>query len=102
MARTPMVTRTITATKANVMCLEVQKGEPCNISVTVPRTYKDDETLLKVVKPLIELDNPGVKAVYVTGKDIIETLYGMTEQEFMKYAKALPPRGQQGSPVTEE
>ena len=42
MARVPMVTRTIVATKVNVMCLDVQKGEPFNKSVTVPRTYKDD------------------------------------------------------------
>lgn len=94
MARTPMVTRTITATRVNVMCLDVQAGEPCNISVTVPRTYKDDGALLKVAKPLIESENPAVKAVHVVFKEEIETLYGMTEQEFMKYAKVLPPRGQ--------
>ena len=93
MARIPMVTRTITATKVNVMCLEVQKGEPCNISVIVPRTYKDDDKLLKVVKPLIELENPEVKAVYVVDKEEIETLYGMTEGEFMRCARVLPPRG---------
>lgn len=95
MARIPMVTRTITTTKVNVMCLDVEKGEPCNIYVTVPRTYKDDEILLKEAKRIIEIENPGVKTVYVVGKDIIETLYGMTEQEFMKYAKELPPRGKQ-------
>lgn len=94
MARTPMVTRTITATRVNVMCLNVQAGEPCNISVTVPRTYKDDDALLKVAKPLIESENPEVKAVHVVDKEEIETLYGMTEQDFMKYAKVLPPRGQ--------
>ena len=47
MARTPMVTRTITTTKVNVMCLDVQLGEPCNKVITVPRTYKDDEALMK-------------------------------------------------------
>ena len=46
MARVPMVTRTIVTTKVNVMCLDTQKGEPFNESVTVPRTYKDDEVLL--------------------------------------------------------
>ena len=90
MARVPMVTRTIVATKVNVMCLDVQKGEPLNISVTVPRTYKDDETLLKKVKPLVESET--VKAVHIVDKEEIETLYGMTEQEFIKYAKVLPPR----------
>ena len=90
MARVPMVTRTIVTTKVNVMCLDVQKGEPFNESVTVPRTYKDDEALLKKVRPLLETET--VKAVHIVGKEEIETLYGMTEQEFIQHAKVLPPR----------
>lgn len=90
MARVPMVTRTIIATKANVMCLDVQTGEPCNKVVTVPRTYKDDEALMKKVRPLLE--TASLKAVHIVEKDEIETLYGMTEQDFIKYAKVLPPR----------
>lgn len=90
MARIPMVTRTIIATKANVMCLDVQSGEPSNHVVTVPRTYKDDETLMKKVKPIIETET--LKAVHIVGKEEIETLYGMTEQEFISCAKVMPPR----------
>lgn len=90
MARVPMVTRTIVATKVTVMCLDVQKGEPFNESVTVPRTYKDDEALLKKVRPLLETET--VKAVHIVGKEEIETLYGMTEQEFIQHAEVLPPR----------
>lgn len=90
MARTPMVTRTITTTRANVMCLDVQAGEPFNKEITVPRTYKDDETLLKTVKPLIETET--VKAVHIVSKTTIETLCGMTEQEFIEHAKQLPER----------
>lgn len=90
MARVPMVTRTIVATKVNVMCLDVKAGEPFNEVVTVPRTYKDNEALLKKVKPLIETDT--VKAVHIVDSEEIETLYGMTEQEFIQYAKVLPPR----------
>ncbi len=90
MARVPMVTRTIVTTKVNVMCLDVQKGEPFNESVTVPRTYKDDEVLLKKIRPLLETET--VKAVHIVDKEEIETLYGMTEQEFIQNAKVLPPR----------
>lgn len=90
MARVPMVTRTIVATKANVMCLDVQAGEPCNRIVTVPRTYKDDEALMKKVRPLIETET--LKAVHIADKEEIETLYGMTEQEFIEHAEVLPPR----------
>lgn len=90
-----MVTRTIVATKANVMCLDVQAGEPFNKVVTVPRTYKDSEVLLKKVKPLIETDI--IKAVHIVDSEEIETLYGMTEQEFIQYAKVLPPRNSANS-----
>lgn len=50
MARLPMVTRTITTTKVNVLCLDIEHAEPCNKVVTIPRTYKDEETILKKVK----------------------------------------------------
>lgn len=90
MARVPMVTRTIVATKANVMCLDVQTGEPCTKFVIAPRTYKDDEALLKKVRPWIETET--LKAVHIVDKEEIETLYGMPEQEFIQYAKVLPPR----------
>ena len=90
MARVPMVTRTITATKAIVMCLNIEQGESCNVSVTVPRTYKDEESLLKKIKPMVETDT--VKAVHIVSTEQVETLYGMTEQDFMEHAKVLPPR----------
>lgn len=90
MARTPMVTRTIVTTKVNVMCLDVQLGEPCNRVITVPRTYKDDEALMKKVRPLLETET--LKAVHIVDKQEIETLYGMTEQDFIEHAKLLPPR----------
>lgn len=90
MARVPMVTRTITTTKAVVMCVDVEAGEPFNKVVSVPRTYKDKEALLKVVKPLIETET--IKAVHIVDKTEIETLYGMTEQDFIKHADVLPER----------
>lgn len=94
-----MVTRTITTTKANVMCLDIESGEPCNKSVVVPRTYKDDEALLKKVKEVLETDT--LKPVHIVGKEEIETLYGMTEQEFIEHAKVLPPRTPSEENVTE-
>ena len=90
MARTPMVTRTIITTKANVLCMNIAEGEPFNKEVVLPRTYKDDKALMKQVSKLI--DNDTVKAVHVVYKEEVETLYGMTEQEFIEQAKKLPPR----------
>lgn len=90
MARAPRVTRTITTTEVNVMCLDVEKGEIINKDVTVSRTFKDDEKLLKEVKKIVETDY--IKAVHIVDKRVVETLYGMTEQEFIEHATLLPPR----------
>lgn len=89
MARKPMVTRTITTTKANVLCMDIQKAEPFNKVVTLPRTYKDDKTLMKKVQEVVETDT--VIPVHVVDKEEVETLYGMTEQEFIQKAVVLDP-----------
>ena len=88
--RTPQVTRTITTTKANVMCLDINTGEPCNKVFTAPRTYKDNDKLLKVLKQTEETDE--LKLVHIVDITTEETLYGMTEAEFIKYAQKMPPR----------
>lgn len=89
MARKPMVTRTIITTKVIVLCLDVNSAEPFNETVTLPRTYKDDKKLLKSVEEVINTDT--VKAVHIVDKKEIETLYGMTEQDFINNAKVLDP-----------
>lgn len=99
MARVPMVTRTITTTKVNVMCLDIETGEPCNKITVVPRTYNDDKTLLKKVKEVLETET--LKPVHVVDKEEIETLYGMTEQEFIEHAEVQPPRKAVEENVTE-
>lgn len=90
MAREPMVTRTIKTTKVTVLCVDTIAGETCNKTVTVPRTYKDEVALMKVVKTLIETEL--IKVVYIVDTEVVETLYGMSEQEFIEVAKILPPR----------
>lgn len=90
MARTPMVTRTIQTTKANVLCLNIVEGEPFNKVVTLPRTYKDENAMLKVISKMV--DNDEAKAVHVVDSYVEETLYGMTEQRFIELAQIMPPR----------
>lgn len=90
MARTPMVTRTIQTTKANVLCLNIVEGEPFNKVVTLPRTYKDENAMLKVISRMV--DNDKVKAVHVVDSYVEETLYGMSEQRFIDLAQVMPPR----------
>ena len=90
MARQPMVTRTITTTKAKVLCLDLVAETPFTQEVVLPRTYKDEKAMLKKIEPLINSDT--IKVVHVQSVEIEETLYGMTEQEFIAAAKILPPR----------
>lgn len=89
MARKPMVTRTIVTTKVTLMCLNIQTGEPFNEVLTLPRTYSDDKKLLKVVQETFDTDVH--KVVHIVAKDEIESLYGMSEQEFIKNATVLDP-----------
>ncbi len=90
MARTPMVTRTITTTKATVMCCDIEAGDTITEQITVPRSYKNNEALMKVVKPLLETEQ--IKPVAILQSEVVETLYGMTEQQFIENASVLPPR----------
>ena len=89
MARKPMVTRTITTTKVNVLCLDVVSAEPFNKEVILPRTYKDEKKLLKKVEEVVNTDK--IKAVHIVDKSEVETLYGMTEQNFIDNATILDP-----------
>lgn len=90
MARQPMVTRTITTTKLTVMCLDISTQETVTKEVTVPRVFKDETKLLNKIKPMVETDT--LKAVHIVSAEVVETLYGMTEQEFIAHSEVLPPR----------
>lgn len=90
MARQPMVTRTIQSTHANVLCLNITDGEPFNTTVILPRTYKDDKAMMKVVEK--KLNTEDVKAVHIVSSEVHETLYGMSEDDFITFAHELPAR----------
>lgn len=91
MARVAMVTRTMVTTEVNVLCLELDKAEPFNKQLTLAGTFKDNKALMKSVSA--QIDNEHQKAVHVVDQKEVETLYGMTEDEFIKNAKVLPARG---------
>lgn len=90
MARVPMVTRTIPTTLVNVFCVNTEDRSTFEQSITLPRTYKDEIKMMKAVEKV--LDGEPIKAVSITGYEVQETLYGMTEADFIKAATVLPPR----------
>lgn len=91
MARKPMITRTITTTRVQALALNLDTHENEAITVILPRTYKDDNALEKALK---EAKVPaGLKPVLVLSSEVIETLYGMSEEDFIDAAEVLPARG---------
>lgn len=98
MRKVPLITRTIQTTRANVLCLDINEAEPFNKEVILPRTYKNDEAVLKKAREIIDTDT--VKAVSVVRTSVEETLYGMPENIFIENAVVLPPRGEKADPTT--
>lgn len=92
MARVPMVTRTISSTTAKVLVVNITTKQTSEKEVTVPRT-PDEKHLMKAVEAAI--NNEEEKAVTILSSEVVETLYGMEETEFIKVAAVLPPRGTQ-------
>ena len=90
MARERMVTRTVTLTVVDVMCLDVTNAQVQVETYELGGSFADFDSILKVVKKLYETDT--FKCVAVQGANEKEVLYGMSEQEFITLAKILPPR----------
>lgn len=99
MARIPRVTRTIQTTKANVLFLDIEAQTTFNKEVIIPRTYKDNKSMMTAVEKAVsvQFDTEKVKPVHITDYVVEETLYGMSEQDFIAHAEILPPRSGEAS-----
>jgi hypothetical protein len=89
--RTPMITRTFKVTIAGVLCLNIESAEPFVKEVELPRTYKNDEAILKKAHEVI--DTATVKAVSVSYSRVDEIRYGMSETDFIANSQKLPLLG---------
>ena len=96
----PMVTRTCITTKCTLMCVDTVNGEVYNATVEVPRSHKDEAKLLKLCKDMYGEDETH-KVVSIVAKEVLETLYGMTETDFIKNASILPKRATKPSETNE-
>ena len=90
MRKVPLITRTIQTTRVNVLCLDINQAEPFNKEVVLPRTYKNDEAVLKKAREIIDTED--VKAVSILSTTVEETLYGIPENVFIENAVVLPLR----------
>lgn len=87
--RKPMVTRTFKGMELIVMGVDTKSAEVSNKTVTLARVIKDNSKLLKAVKEVAEVDT--YKVVDIVHSKEVETLYGMTEQDFIAHATVLDP-----------
>ena len=100
MARVRMVTRTVKSTVVNVMCLDTQERKAVTNVYEISGVYPDTEKLLKALQAVYDTET--LKLVHIATSFEEEQLYGMPENEFMMYAKKLPPRGTSSEDVTDE
>lgn len=92
--RARKVTRTIKATEATLMVVEVATAEVQNVTVTLPYEFKTDADIMKHIDKTSGVIADGLKPVAVVDFYVTEQLYGMDEQKFIANAEILPARKQ--------
>ena len=100
MRKERLVTRTFTTTTATVMCANVTTAGIEMKTVTLSRKYDDEKDEMKAVNALLKTAT--IIPVKVVSREIVEELYGMTEQEFLSIARKLPPRSSQNDSEEED
>lgn len=89
MARIPVVSRTMETTVAKVLVVDVNTQKTQEQEVSLPRTYKNNDVVLKRVRNL--LDTPDVKVVHIIDTTVKRTKYAMSEQKFIENAETETP-----------
>lgn len=95
MARERMVTRTVSTTTIEVLVVNIESSEVgTKPFILGHNSVKDEKAMLKTAQKMMneEAGTELWKCVAVKSTKEEETLYGMPETEFIKYAKVLPPR----------
>lgn len=94
MARERMVTRTVSTTTVDVLVINIETSEVGIKSFVLGQNMvKDEKTMLNNSQKMLDETGTTIwKCVAIKNIKEEETLYGMTEQDFLKYAKVLPPR----------
>ena len=90
MARERMITRTVVSVNYDVMVVDMESKTVETITLSIPSgDTMTDKAREKAIKASIP---EGKMFVSITAQSVTETLYGMSEVEFIKLAKVLPPR----------
>ena len=88
--RERLITRTVITVNYDIMVVDTDSKTVETLTVAIPSgdtlTDKAREKAIRAMLP------NGKMFVSITGETTTETLYGMSEQEFIKLARVLPPR----------
>lgn len=87
MARPRMVSRTIITTECELLAVSLTDNTSYKTTVVLAEKVTDKQIALKKIKKFF--DNDEQVAVSVMATNTVETLYGMSEQEFIKSATKL-------------
>lgn len=85
-----MISRTITSTSVTALTVDTATQKVEQNTFTLANTYANEDKLLKALKQTAETET--FKIVSIVSHETINTLYGMTVEQFMELA----------SPLTEE
>lgn len=86
MARIPVVSRTITSTEVTILCINTSTREISEVVKVLPRTYANNEAILKFIdKNGIDMGE-NVKPVSVVSTKVKNQLYKMLETKFVELA----------------
>ena len=88
--RKPQVTRTITTSTISVLAMDIVKSEVVKTEYILSGVKLNNDTTLKEVQKLYNTDT--VKVVAIQNIITNTALYGMSEEDFVKYARILPDR----------
>lgn len=90
MAREKMITRTIVETIAHTMCLDVKSAEVSINDYKIGGEWTNENALLEKLQSIYNSDT--FKLVHIESVSREEVLLGMSVEDFIRYAKVLPPR----------
>lgn len=90
MARERMITRTVNSTVYDCMVVDSTSKQVETIEVTI--SSAETMTAKALDKAIRNVVPSGKLFVQTISSKQVETLYGMSEAEFIKLAKVLPPR----------
>lgn len=90
MARERSVTRTINVTTVKAITMNIETKAVSTQDFTISGDTPSQDSALKQAKKLYETST--LKIVAIESLETVEKLYGMSEVEFLKYAKELDPQ----------